>query len=138
MTETTNPYQPPEVATEQTVSEPDGSDGCTWRFFIVLWSLEGAIKLCAFVVLMLRTGFDLEPFVEMYLYAGHFWFALGYTFFVIETIGPWFGVYYLIRQRREKSSFGEALWKIIVKAGFWSLIITAVTMITCELVLWLR
>ena len=102
---------------------------------LVVWLLEGSVKLFFVAPPIIREGIDLLSLAELYRSTGLGWFAAGCTYFVFETIGPWFGVVYLIRCKRGKLTFEQALWKLLFAVGALSLIITAVLVLSMEIVL---
>ena len=58
--------------------------------------------------------------LDEYEQSGLLWFTAVMMFFTIETIGPAFGVFYLIRVVRGQGSMEDQLWGIMKGAVLWS------------------
>ena len=129
-----NPYKSPAKVED---GEPKETPYVGWlaTVLIVVWLLEGSVKLFFVAPVILREGIDVGGLAELYRSTGLGWFVAGCTYFVFETIGPWFGVVYLIRCKRGKLTFEQALWKLLLVVGTISLIITAGLVLSMEIVL---
>jgi hypothetical protein len=86
-------------------------------FLIYLWFIEGGFK--AFVVIAaLSRGVDfLEVLAAEYSTWNRFVFFLVSWFFIVETIGPWIGIYYLTGRRARTIPLERALLQILMTAG---------------------
>lgn len=131
----TNPYESP-------ISEGDTLDDVaaelrrtgTEIFFLVLWFLEGGLKAWL-VGLILLSGFDLcAALVEHYQESNTWWFLFSTWFMIIETIGPWFGIYYLTAQRSPTLPLERAFGRTLMVAGGFSIVVTLLLMLYCQLI----
>jgi len=124
-----NPYRPPVTIAD----DPGCPRGIAW-FLLLVWLVEGSVKLF-FVIGMLNNDPRIlgDILIREYQSAGPLWFGAGATYFTAETIGPVFGVYYLIRLLRGREEWEIVFWKILRKAMFWSCVIVLTTIIAVKL-----
>ena len=129
-----NPYEPPSESSaapaEETTEHQRPSIGTV---LIFVWLLEGGIK--AFVLgTAFQGGFNpVREFALEYRQWNPVVYFLVASFFVIETIGPWIGIYYLTGQRARTIPFLEALWKTLKLAGVIALTSAMLLVLYCEL-----
>jgi hypothetical protein len=98
-----------------------------------LWLVEGGVKACI-VAMGLASGFNpLESLVEVYPSWNRFWLFLALSFFMVETIGPWIGIYYLTGRRARTFPFDAALQRILGGALGVGSVATLLLMLYCEL-----
>ena len=129
-----NPYKSPAKVEESDATETPHA-GWLVTVLLVVWLLEGSVKFVFVAPMIFQGGIDLVGLAQIYDGVGRGWFVGGCSFFVFETIGPWFGVAYLIRCKRGKLTFQQALWKLLFVAGTVSFIITASLVLSIEIVL---
>ena len=117
MTKLANPYEAP---VEPEDAEDAGPFDETQRTpfvakaLVSVWVLEGGLK--AFFVIGLSPPDALDMARQGYLNSGTLTFLLAAMFILIETIGPWIGVYYLTGARMRNLGFETAIWRTIKAA----------------------
>lgn len=129
----TNPYESP-IATGAEILSTDIRRPAFGTFLIGLWVLEGGFK-----AYMLGAGFmggfnPLEYLADDYHSWNRLVFFLVSSFFLIETIGPWIGIYYLTGRRSRTIPFNAALFRTLKVAGGVAIIVTLLLMLYCEIV----
>jgi hypothetical protein len=128
-----NPYQSPTaIATE--VAPTDIRRPPFGTFLIGIWLLEGGFKAYIVGTGLLR-GFNPIPYLaDEYHTCNPLVFFLLSSFFIIETIGPWIGIYYLTGRRSRTIPFATALLRTLKVAGGVAIVATLLLMLYCELV----
>jgi hypothetical protein len=111
-----NPYESPASITVEKPAEelrrpPLGT------FLIGLWLVEGGIK--AFVVIAgIYNGVDpREVLPAEYSMRTSLVFSLIASFLIVETIGPWIGIYFLTGRRARTIPLEKALFQTLKMAG---------------------
>jgi hypothetical protein len=127
-----NPYESP-AALSAEESAPSIRRPAFGTFLIGLWILEGAFKAYLLGAGFLKGFNPLQYLADDY----HTWnpiiFFLVASFFIIETIGPWIGVYYLTGRRSRTISFDKAIERILKVAGGVTIVLSSVLTIYLEL-----
>lgn len=128
-----NPYEPPIadcIAPQAASSEIRRPAFGT--FLIGLWLLEGSVKVyLVFRILIL--GFNPIPFIVQDYHQSSLWvFFLISSFMIIETIGPWIGIYYLTGRRARTIPFEKALYRTLKTAGAIAIVTTLALMLYCQ------
>lgn len=128
----TNPYQSPtEVALEVPATELRRTGLGT--FWVVIWILEGGLK-ASLVVAALWHGFHpLQSLAQEYRAWHPLWFFLLLSFFIVETIGPWIGIYYLTGRRARTIAFEAAMMRTMLVACGSAIGAALLLMLYCEL-----
>ena len=102
-------------------------------FLIGLWILEGGFKACLLGASLMH-GFNPFPYIAVEY---HSWnrlaFLLASSAFIVETIGPWIGIYYLTGRRSRTIPFSSAVLRTLKVAGGVAIIATLLLMTYCEL-----
>jgi hypothetical protein len=131
-----NPYESPR-ATGEEIPSTDIRRPALGTFLIGLWVFEGGFKVYVLVYVLVGAflrGIDpLQYLAAEYRSWNRLVFFLASTFVMIETIGPWIGVYYLTGRRSRTIPFGAALFRTLMVAGGVALIATSMLMLWCEL-----
>jgi hypothetical protein len=111
-----NPYQSPAAAnTDEPVGEVRRPRLGT--LLVGIWTLEAVFK-----TYLLGMGFShgfcpLQDLANAYRSWNRVRFFLASSFFIIETVGPWIGIYYLTGRRARTIPFDKALLHILRLAG---------------------
>ena len=139
-----NPFESPgsEIAVVS-VSEPPGNDPSEIRrtpmgtFLIGVWFLEGGLKVWL-LASILYSGFDiLQAVVELYRESSAGLYFLVAWLLIIETVGPWIGIYYLTGKRSRTIPTENAFWQIFKVTGGFALVATLLVMLYGQLMIWL-
>ncbi len=127
-----NPYtSPTAIGTE--VVPTDFRRPAFGTFLIGLWILEGGLKAYVLGAGFMH-GFSPFPYIaDEYHSWNRLVFLLASSFFIIETIGPWIGIYYLTGRRSRTIPFTTALLRTLKIAGGVAIIATLLLMMYCEL-----
>jgi hypothetical protein len=133
MTADLNPYEAP-VATELEISTAEPKRPLMGTVLIGLWALEGGFKACL-VVAGLVNGFNpLQSMLQEYPSWNRLMFFLVVSFFVVETVGPWIGIYYLTGRRSRTLPFEWAIFRTLLVSVGAAMVATMQLMLYCELV----
>jgi hypothetical protein len=127
-----NPYETPlEVARESPPEELRRPAMGT--ALLVLWLVEGGLK-AFFVGSALAQGFNpLHSLVEVYPTWNRLLLFALLAFMIVETIGPWIGIYYLTGRRARTIPFDTAMVRTLSIAAGIALGMTMLLMLYCEL-----
>ena len=128
-----NPYEASRVESDTPdISPSEISRPPFGTFLIVVWLLEGGFKgyLLAKAIV---SGFNPFPFIVREYQQTALWlFLLISSFLIIETIGPWVGIYYLTGRRARTIPFESALYRTLKVAGISAFAITFAIMLYCH------
>lgn len=128
-----NPYESPlDIDVEAPKAELRRTGVGT--FLLVVWVLEGGLK-AALVVAGLMHGFNPLQSAAVEYHAWHpLWFFPALSFLIVETIGPWIGIYYLTGRRARTIPFETAMIRTLLVAASSAIGATLLLMLYCELV----
>jgi hypothetical protein len=132
-----NPYEAP-VATGEEIPAPELQRPPMGTMLIGLWFLEGGIKACLVVASLLNGFHPLQSMVEVYSSWNRLIFFLALSFIIVETIGPWIGIYYLTGKRSRTLPFEWAMFHTLWVSAGAALVATAMLMSYCELMRLMR
>lgn len=128
----TNPYESP-AAIDATELPTDLRRPPIGTFLVGIWLLEGGFKAYLVGVGLMRDSNPLHDMAQGY----HAWNRVAYflvtALLIIETIGPWIGVYYLTGRRARTIAFERALLYTLAVAGVASVVLSLVLMLYLEL-----
>jgi hypothetical protein len=126
-----NPYESPAAVSRETpVTElrrpPMGT------FLVGLWLLEGGVKALLVLVVVFRGFESFEILAIEYGAWRRVTYFLVSSFFIFETVGPWFGVYYLTGRRARTIPFDKALLRTLMTACGVAMLVTLFMMLYFE------
>ena len=133
----TNPYETP-VATEAEVATAELRRPLMGTILIGVWLLEGGFKACLLSLALASGSNPLENLAQQYSSWNRLFFFLASSFMITETIGPWFGVYYLTGRRAKTIPFETAIVRTLLVSGGVAIGITLLLMAYCELAKFVR
>ena len=129
----TNPYEVPATAVAEEAA-PEIRRPPFGTVLVVVWILEATFKTYC-VGWALSQGFNPLPHLaEEYHATSRLVFFLASSFFIIETIGPWIGIYYLTGRRARTIPFNQALVRTLKLAGGLTIIASLTLMFYFELI----
>lgn len=128
-----NPYEAPRAECDTQDTAPSEIRRPPFgTFLIVVWLLEGGFKTYL-VGNGLSSGFNPLPFIVREYQQTSLWlFLLISSFLIIETIGPWVGIYYLTGRRARTLPFETALYRTLKVAGIFAIALTFILMLYCQ------
>ena len=100
-------------------------------FLIVFWLLEGGFKTYLLVKALFSGFAPFQSIVRAYQHTTLWWFFLISSFLIIETIGPWIGIYYLTGRRAQTIPFEIAFYRILKAAGISTIAIAFALILYC-------
>lgn len=127
----TNPYEAP---TQRTADSSRGRIRLPLEgwFLVCFWILEGGAK-AIFISAGVSRGFNPIPEIAtIYTTWNRLYFLLAASFIIVETIGPWIGLLYLIRYRYTDTPFDNVMWIILKRASVISVLFALLLMLLCE------
>lgn len=128
-----NPYESP-VAIGVEIPAVELRRPGIGTFLIVVWVLEGGLKASLLVVTLTRGLDPLQSLVHEYQVWHPLWFFLALLFLIVETIGPWIGIYYLTGRRARTITFESAMIRTLLVACGSAFGGTFLLMLYCEVV----
>jgi len=107
-----NPYESP-IAAGVEVTATELRRPAVGTFLMVIWILEGGLKTSLLGAALVRGINPLQNLAREYHSWHPLWFLLVVSFLIVETIGPWIGVYYLTGRRARTISFERAMLRTL-------------------------
>jgi len=127
-----NPYESP-VAVAVEAPAADLRRTGVGTFLVFVWILEGGLKASLLGAAIARGFNPLQSLAREYHGWHPLWFFLVLSFFVVETIGPWIGIYYLTGRRARTITFESAMIRTLLVACASAIGVTLLMMLYCEL-----
>lgn len=127
-----NPYQSPAESGAQEAA-PVLRRPAAATFLLGLWLLEGSVKACIVGAALAQGLQPCDLLAREYAGWSRISFLLVASFLLVETIGPWIGVYYLTGRRSRTIPIEKATFRILVAACSAALILTLGLMLCLEL-----
>lgn len=128
----TNPYQSP-IAVGVEAPAVELRRPVMGTVLIGIWILEGGFKACLVAAGLLSGWNPLHSLALEYPSWNRLLFFLMVSFFTVETIGPWIGIYYLTGRRSRTIPFDTALVRTLLVAGGIGIAATLLLILYCEL-----
>ena len=127
-----NPYQSPATLNveEEAAKIRRPARG---TFLLVLCILDAGCKTCFLGVCFSHGANPMQFIAHEYQTCSRIFFFLAAAFFILETVAPWIGIYYLTGRRARTIPFDAALVRILKLAGGVTLVASLALMLYLEL-----
>ncbi len=127
-----NPYESPAIEGDVEAIAPLRRPAFG-TFLIALWIVEGGFKAGLLATAFLSGFNPLAGLAVEFRSWNRLTFLLVALFMIVETIGPWIGIYYLTGRRARTIPFERALGRTLGVAGLAALVLTLGLMLGLEL-----